>query len=158
MQLDTQKHEVSQYLRYAHANRHAEARVSRCMNTRHAEGKVDVEVSYGMARRHATGHVDAHMSPRMRDDTHAIGWHVLIGRQLLYIPSHPSPFLLFSFHRNQSKTWLERDREKEVSPDQSIQDIDVGFWDLASRYQDEDLEGRKRVWSTSGIKESSHIA
>ena len=45
-----------------------------------------------------------------------------------------------------------------ISPDQSIQDIDVGFWDLTSRYQDEDLEGRKRVWSTSGIKESSHIA
>ncbi|KAF3539351.1 hypothetical protein F2Q69_00024109 [Brassica cretica] len=52
MQLDTQKHEVSQYLRSAHANRHAEARVSRCMNTIHAEGQVDVEVSYGMARRH----------------------------------------------------------------------------------------------------------
>ncbi|KAF2597119.1 hypothetical protein F2Q68_00010148 [Brassica cretica] len=68
MQLDTQKHEVSQYLRSAHANRHAEARVSRCMNTRHAEGQVDVEVSYGMARRHATGHVDAHVSPRMRPE------------------------------------------------------------------------------------------
>ncbi|KAG2292848.1 hypothetical protein Bca52824_039517 [Brassica carinata] len=65
MQLDTQKHEVSQYLQSAHANRHAEARVSRCMNTRHAEGQVHVEVSYGMARRHATGHVDAHVSPRM---------------------------------------------------------------------------------------------
>ncbi|KAF2542129.1 hypothetical protein F2Q68_00031032 [Brassica cretica] len=38
MQLDTQKHEVLQYVRSAHANRHAEARVSRCMNTRHAEG------------------------------------------------------------------------------------------------------------------------
>ncbi|KAF3526264.1 hypothetical protein F2Q69_00050000 [Brassica cretica] len=50
MQLDTQKHEVSQYLRSAHANRHAEARVSRCMYTRHAEGQVDVEASYGMAR------------------------------------------------------------------------------------------------------------
>ncbi|KAF3511847.1 hypothetical protein F2Q69_00004590 [Brassica cretica] len=82
MQLDTQKHEVSQYLRSAHANRHAEARVSRCINTKHAEGQVDVEVSYGMDR----------------------------------------------------------------SPDQSIQDIGVGFWDLASRYQDEDLEGRKMVW------------
>ncbi|KAF2548264.1 hypothetical protein F2Q70_00019693 [Brassica cretica] len=30
-------------------------------------------------------------------------------------------------------------------PDQSIQDIDVGFWDLTSQYEDEDLEGRKRV-------------
>ncbi|KAF2609541.1 hypothetical protein F2Q70_00011062 [Brassica cretica] len=68
MQLDTQKHEVSQYLRSAHANRHAEARVSQCMNTRHAEGQVDVEVSYGMARRHATGHVDTHVSPRMRPE------------------------------------------------------------------------------------------
>ncbi|KAF3511166.1 hypothetical protein F2Q69_00006290 [Brassica cretica] len=68
MKLDTQKHEVSQYLRSAHANRHAEARVSRCMNTKHAEGQVDVEVYYGMARRHATGHVDAHVSPRMRPE------------------------------------------------------------------------------------------
>ena len=68
MQLDTQKHVVSQYLRSAHANRHAEARVSRCMNTRHAEGQVDVEVSSGMAREHATGHVDAHVSPRMRPE------------------------------------------------------------------------------------------
>ncbi|KAF2532565.1 hypothetical protein F2Q70_00030534 [Brassica cretica] len=48
MQLDTQKHVVSQYLQSAHANRHAEARVLRCMNTRHAEGQVDVEVSSGM--------------------------------------------------------------------------------------------------------------
>ncbi|KAF3543796.1 hypothetical protein DY000_02005895 [Brassica cretica] len=78
MQLDTQKHEVSQYLRSAHANRHAEARVSRRMNPRHAESYVDVVVSPGI-------------------------------------------------------------------PDQSIQDIDIGVWDLTSRYQDEDMEGRKRV-------------
>ncbi|KAF3522708.1 hypothetical protein F2Q69_00046138 [Brassica cretica] len=44
MQLDTQKHEVSQYMQSAHAKRHADARVSRCMNTRHAEGQVYVEV------------------------------------------------------------------------------------------------------------------
>ncbi|KAF2532559.1 hypothetical protein F2Q70_00030531 [Brassica cretica] len=68
MQLDTQKHVVSQYLRSAHANRHAEARVSRCMNTKHAEGQVEVEVSSGMAREHATWHVDAHVSPRMRPE------------------------------------------------------------------------------------------
>ncbi|KAF3530046.1 hypothetical protein DY000_02039979 [Brassica cretica] len=57
MQLETQKHEVSQYLQSAHANRHAEARVSRCMNTRHAEGQVYMKVSSGMARDHAKGHV-----------------------------------------------------------------------------------------------------
>ncbi|KAF3505823.1 hypothetical protein F2Q69_00004589 [Brassica cretica] len=78
MQLDTQKHEVSQYLRSAHANRHAEARVSRRMKPRHAESYVYVVMSPGI-------------------------------------------------------------------PDQSTQDIDVGFWDLTSRYQDEDLERRKRV-------------
>ena len=60
MQLDTQKHEVSQYLRSAHANRQ-EGRVSRCMNTRHDEEQVDVELSSGMGREHATGHVDAHV-------------------------------------------------------------------------------------------------
>ncbi|KAF3594933.1 hypothetical protein DY000_02021940 [Brassica cretica] len=32
-----------------------------------------------------------------------------------------------------------------ISPYQSIQDIDVEFWDLTSRYQDENLEGIKRV-------------
>ncbi|KAL0640976.1 hypothetical protein Bca4012_103671 [Brassica carinata] len=66
MQLDTQKHDMSQYLRSAHANRHAEARVSQCMNTRHAEGQVYVEVSSVMAREHTTWHVDAHVLPRMR--------------------------------------------------------------------------------------------
>ncbi|KAF3514628.1 hypothetical protein F2Q69_00008076 [Brassica cretica] len=30
-----------------------------------------------------------------------------------------------------------------ISPDQFIQDIEVGFWDLTSRYQDEDLLGIK---------------
>ncbi|KAF3547798.1 hypothetical protein DY000_02007024 [Brassica cretica] len=108
MQLDTQKHEVLQYLRSAHANRHAEARVSRCINTRHAEGQVDVEVSYGMARRHATGDVDAHVSPRMR------------------------PEACETTHMRSGGI-------------QSTQDIDVGFWDLTSRYQDEDLEGIKGV-------------
>ncbi|KAF2615299.1 hypothetical protein F2Q70_00012565 [Brassica cretica] len=48
MQLDTQKHEVSQYLRSAHANRHAEARVSRRMNPRHAESYVYVVMSPGI--------------------------------------------------------------------------------------------------------------
>ncbi|KAF2557837.1 hypothetical protein F2Q68_00014181 [Brassica cretica] len=32
-----------------------------------------------------------------------------------------------------------------ISPDEFIQDIEVGFWDLTSRYQDEDLEGIKGV-------------
>ncbi|KAL0788580.1 hypothetical protein Bca101_004826 [Brassica carinata] len=85
MQLDTQKHEVSQYLRSAHANRHAEARVSRCMNTRHSEGKLDVEVSYGMARRHATGHVDAHVSPRMRPEA-CETTHMRSGGMFLLVP------------------------------------------------------------------------
>ncbi|KAF3611423.1 hypothetical protein DY000_02049383 [Brassica cretica] len=48
MQLDTQKHEVSQYLRSAHANRHAEARVSRRMNPRHAESYLYVVISPGI--------------------------------------------------------------------------------------------------------------
>ncbi|KAF2530542.1 hypothetical protein F2Q70_00029334 [Brassica cretica] len=30
-------------------------------------------------------------------------------------------------------------------PDQSIQDIDIGLWDLTSRYQDGDMEGIKGV-------------
>uniref|UniRef100_A0A0D2ZQB0 Retrotransposon gag domain-containing protein n=1 Tax=Brassica oleracea var. oleracea TaxID=109376 RepID=A0A0D2ZQB0_BRAOL len=33
-----------------------------------------------------------------------------------------------------------------LTPDQFIQDIEVGFWDLTSRYQDEDLEEIKGVW------------
>ncbi|KAF2581904.1 hypothetical protein F2Q68_00003771 [Brassica cretica] len=169
MQLDTQKHEVSQYLRSTHANRHAYARVSRCMNTKHAEGQVDVEVSYGMARRHATGHVDAHVSPRMRPEecetTHmrSGGMFLLAGNFYIY-PATLHHF--YSSHSIENKAKLPKDcpEVKEgsfrvlISPDQSIQDINVGFWDLASRYQDEDLEGRKRFWSTSGIKESSHIA
>ncbi|KAL0745770.1 hypothetical protein Bca101_101722 [Brassica carinata] len=68
MQLDTQKHEVSQNQRSSHANRHARGRVSRCMNTRHAERQVDVEVSSGMVIEHTTGHVDAHVSPCMRPE------------------------------------------------------------------------------------------
>ncbi|KAF3607921.1 hypothetical protein DY000_02046537 [Brassica cretica] len=184
MQLDTQKHEVSQYLRSAHANRHAKARVSRCMNTRHAEGQLNMEVSSSMAIEHATGQVDAHVSPHMQDDTQAIGWLILIGRQLLYIPSYPGSFLLIQTHQRHTKTLLrERDRERErakevrcfrsihifrrprncrevpkdcpeekegsfrvmISLDQFIQDIEVGFWDLTSRYQDENLEGIKGV-------------
>ncbi|KAF3507471.1 hypothetical protein F2Q69_00006287 [Brassica cretica] len=124
MQLDTQKHEVSHYLRSAHANRHAEARVSRCMNTRHAEGQVDVEVSYGMARRHATGHVDAHLSPRMQPEASETT-HMRSGGILSKVKEVVFRVL--------------------ISPDKSTQDIDVGFWDLTSRYQGEGLEGRKRV-------------
>ncbi|KAF3499943.1 hypothetical protein F2Q69_00040645 [Brassica cretica] len=121
MQLDTQKHEVSQYLQSAHANRHAEARVSRCMNTRHAEGQVDVEVSSGSARKHATGHVDAHVSSRMR------------------------PEACETTHMRSGGISEEVFFRVLISPDQSTQDIDVGFWDLTSRYQDEDLEGIKGV-------------
>ncbi|KAF2575958.1 hypothetical protein F2Q70_00001149 [Brassica cretica] len=100
---------VSQYLRSAHANRHAEARVSRCMNTRHAEGQVDVEVSSGSARRHATGHVDAHVSPRMR------------------------PEACETTHMRSGGISEEVFFRVLISPDQSTQDIDVGFWDLTSR-------------------------
>ncbi|KAF2582602.1 hypothetical protein F2Q70_00027968 [Brassica cretica] len=35
--------------------------------------------------------------------------------------------------------------DAQISPDQSTQDIYVGFWDLTSRYQDDDLEGIKGV-------------
>ncbi|KAL0662079.1 hypothetical protein Bca4012_098916 [Brassica carinata] len=91
MQLDTQKHEVSQYLRSAHANRHAEARVPRCMNTRHAEGQVDVDVSYGMASRHETGHVDAHVSPRMRPKA-CETTHLRSGGMFLLVPDFGDGF------------------------------------------------------------------
>ncbi|KAF3612093.1 hypothetical protein DY000_02046802 [Brassica cretica] len=125
MQLDTQKHEVSQYLRSAHANRNAEARVSRCMNTRHAEGQVDVEVSSGMAREHAAGHMDTHVSPRMR------------------------PKACRTTHKRSVPKDCPEEKESSfrvlISPDQFIQDIEVGFWDLTSRYQDENLEGIKGV-------------
>ncbi|KAF3593428.1 hypothetical protein DY000_02023131 [Brassica cretica] len=97
------------YLRSAHANRHAEARVSRCMNTRHAEGQVNVEVSYGMAREHATGPMNCREVPQDCPEEKQGSFRVLI------------------------------------SPDQFIHDIEVGFWDLTSRYQDEDLEGIKGV-------------
>ncbi|KAF3536647.1 hypothetical protein F2Q69_00024111 [Brassica cretica] len=145
MQLDTQKHEVSQYLRSANANRHAEARVSRCMNTRHAEGQVDVEVFYGMARRHATWHVDAHVSPRMRPEacetTHMrLGGMFLSAGNFYIYPAILHHF--YSSHSIETKAKLLKDcpEVKEgsfrvlISPDQSIQDIDVGFWDLASRF------------------------
>ncbi|KAF2581905.1 hypothetical protein F2Q68_00003770 [Brassica cretica] len=138
MQLDTQKHEVSQYLRSAHANRHAEARVSRCMNTKHAERQVDMEVSYGMARRHATGHVDAHVSPRMRPEacetTHmrSGGMFLLAGNFYIYLATLHH---FYSSHSIESKAKLPKDcpEVKEgsfqvlISPDQAIQDIDVGF-------------------------------
>ncbi|KAF3530042.1 hypothetical protein DY000_02039975 [Brassica cretica] len=38
------------------------------------------------------------------------------------------------------------DPEKHKDVGQYIQDIDVGFWELTSHYQDEDLEGIKGVW------------
>ncbi|KAF3599038.1 hypothetical protein F2Q69_00033773 [Brassica cretica] len=156
MQLDTQKHEVSQYLLSAHANRHAEARVSRCMNTRHAEGQVDVEVSSGMAREHATGHVDAHVSPRMRPEacrtTHmrSGGSFLLAGNFYIY-PANLVHYYSFRHTKDTPKLLKDCPEEKEssfrvlISPDQFIQDIEVGFWDLTSRYQDEDLEGIKGV-------------
>ncbi|KAF3593997.1 hypothetical protein DY000_02021937 [Brassica cretica] len=97
MQLDTQKHEVSQYLRSAHANRHAEARVSRCTNTRHAEGQLYVEVSSGMDRKHAKGHVYAHVSPHMQSKACEMTHRRLGGESLLagvfYIYS--APLLVF---------------------------------------------------------------
>ena len=107
MQFDTQKHEVSQYMRYAHANRHAEARVSRCMNTRHAEGKVDVEVSSFMARENSKGHVYAHVSPRMQPEAGGTTHKRLGGESLLagvfYIYSAP---LLIFIHPKHLKTWV----------------------------------------------------
>ena len=117
MQIDTQKHEVSQYLRSAHANRHAEARVSRCMNTIHAERQVDVEVSSGMARDHATGHVDAHMSPRMRPEawrmTHrrSSGLFLLVGNFYIY-PATLVHFYSFRHTKETPKRGLERERER----------------------------------------------
>ncbi|KAF2611474.1 hypothetical protein F2Q70_00010436 [Brassica cretica] len=170
MQLDTQKHEVSQYLRSVHGNRHAEARVSRCMNTRHAEGQVDVEVSSGMAREHATWHVNAHVTPRMRPEacrtTHrrSGGSFLLAGNFYIY-PATLVHFYSFRHTKDTPKTEVSKDcpEVKEgsfrvlIGPDQSIQDIGVGFWDLTLRYQDEDLEGIKRVLSTSGIRKSGHI-
>ncbi|KAF2551128.1 hypothetical protein F2Q68_00034979 [Brassica cretica] len=136
MQLDTQKHVVSQYLQSAHANRHAEARVLRCMNTRHAEGQVDVEVSSGMAREHATWHVDAHVSPRMRPEacrtTHirSGGSFLLAGNFYIY----PATLVHFcSFRHTKETPKLPKDcpEEKEgtfqvlICPDQFIQDIEV---------------------------------
>ncbi|KAF3598073.1 hypothetical protein DY000_02025266 [Brassica cretica] len=129
MQLDKQKHEVSQYLRSAHANRHAEARVSRCMNTRHAEGQVDVEVSYGMAREHATGHVDAHVSPRIRPEacrtTHrrSSGSFLLADNFYIY-PTTLVHFYSFRHTKDTPKRGLERERERERS---EVPDIGEGF-------------------------------
>ncbi|KAF2617604.1 hypothetical protein F2Q68_00040199 [Brassica cretica] len=138
MQLDTQKHEVSQYLRSAHANRNAEVRVSRCMNTRHAEGQVDVEVSSGMARENAAGHMDTHVSPRMQPKacrtTHkrSGGSFLLAGNFYIY----PATLVYFySFRHTKDTPKLPKDcpEEKEsyfrvlISPDQFIQDIEVGF-------------------------------
>ncbi|KAF3598554.1 hypothetical protein F2Q69_00035373 [Brassica cretica] len=143
MQLDTQKDEVSQYLRSAHANRYAEARVSRCMNTRHAEGQMDVEVSSGMAREHAKGHVYAHVSPRMQPEACGMTHMCLGGESLLagvfYIYS--TPLLIFIDPKTLKDVGPKYCREvrkdcpevKEgsfrvlISPYQSIQDIDVGF-------------------------------
>ncbi|KAF3515932.1 hypothetical protein DY000_02060117 [Brassica cretica] len=116
MQFDTQKHEVSQYMRSAHANRHAEARVSRCMNTRHAEGKVDVEVSSFMARENSKGHVYAHVSPRMQPEaggmTHKRLGGPKFGREVpKYYPEARGGYVRLL-----------------ISPFQSNQDIDTGFW------------------------------
>ncbi|KAF2618641.1 hypothetical protein F2Q68_00041285 [Brassica cretica] len=155
MQLDTQKHEVSQYLRSAHANRHAEARVLRCMNTRHVEGQVDMQVSSGIAREHAEGKVYPHVLPCMQPEACGTTHRRLGGESLLagvfYIYSAP---LLVFINPKHLKTWEVPKycpEEKEgsfqvlISPDQFIQDIEVGFCGLTSRYQDEDLEGIKRV-------------
>ena len=97
MQLDTQKHEVSQYLRSAHTNRHAEACVSRCMNTRHAEGQVDMEVSSGMARKHAKGNVYAHVSPHMQPEACEMTHRRLGGESLLagVVYIYSAPLLVF---------------------------------------------------------------
>ncbi|KAF3493711.1 hypothetical protein DY000_02055751 [Brassica cretica] len=122
MQFDTQKHEVSQYLRSAHANRRVEGRVSRCMNTRHDVGQVDMEVSSGMAREHATGHVDAHVSPRMRPEacrtTHMRSGGSFLLAGVLYIYSAP---LLNLIHPKHLKTWIrERERGKSRKIKQEI--------------------------------------
>ena len=45
-----------------------------------------------------------------------------------------------------------------ISPDQFIQDIEIGLWDLTSRYQDDDLEGIKGFGQHPESKESSHNA
>ncbi|KAF2550466.1 hypothetical protein F2Q68_00034551 [Brassica cretica] len=138
MQLDTQKHVVSQYLRSAHANRHAEARVSRCMNTKHAEGKLDMEVSYGMAREHATWHVDAHVSPNMRPEacwtTHmrSGGSFLLAGNFYIY-PDTLVHFCSFRHTKDTPKLPKDCPEEKEgsfqvlICPDQFIQDIEVPY-------------------------------
>ena len=42
--------------------------------------------------------VATHATRSMQDDTQAIGWLILIGRQLLYIPSYPGSFLLIQTH------------------------------------------------------------
>ncbi|KAF3547214.1 hypothetical protein DY000_02000859 [Brassica cretica] len=72
-------------MRSAHANRHAEARVSRCMNTRHTEGQVDVEIN-------------CRKVPKDCPEEKEGSFQVLI------------------------------------CPDQFIQDIEVGFWGLTSRF------------------------
>ncbi|KAF3487490.1 hypothetical protein F2Q69_00053842 [Brassica cretica] len=161
MQLDTQKHVVLQYLRSAHANRHAEACVSRCMNTRHAEGQVDVEVSSDIAREHATWHVDAHVSPCMRPEacrmTHMrSGGSFLLAGNIYIYPATLVHF--FSFRHTKYTPKLPKDcpEEKEgsfqvlICPDQFIQEIEAGFLGLTSRYQDKDLEGIKRVPDIGG--------
>jgi len=58
--------------------------------------------------------VATHATESMQDDTHAIEWLILIGRQLLYIPSYPGSFLLIQTYQGHSKTWL-REREREIS-------------------------------------------
>ncbi|KAF3495790.1 hypothetical protein DY000_02053924 [Brassica cretica] len=113
MQLDAQKHEVSQYLRSAHANRHAEAYVSRCMNTRYAEGQVNVETHQG------------HSKTWLREREKEV-------RCFRSIDVFRRPI-------NCREVPKDCPEEKEssfrvlISPDQFIQDTEVGFWDLTSR-------------------------
>ncbi|KAF3523207.1 hypothetical protein F2Q69_00049929 [Brassica cretica] len=81
--------------------------------------------------------VTTHATRSLQNDTQAIGCLILIGRKLLYIPSYPVPKDCPEVKKGSFRVL--------ISPDQSIQDIDVGLWDLTSRYQDGDMEGIKGV-------------
>ncbi|KAF3584158.1 hypothetical protein F2Q69_00027548 [Brassica cretica] len=144
MQLDTQKHEVSQYLRSAHANRHAEARVSRCMNTRHAEGQV--AHSYWLATSIYTQLPGSFLLIQTHQG-HSKTWLREREKEVRCFRSID----IFRRPINWREVPKDCPEEKEgsfrvmISPDEFIQDIEVGFWDLTSRYQDGDLEGIKGV-------------
>ncbi|KAF2550469.1 hypothetical protein F2Q68_00034552 [Brassica cretica] len=126
------------------------------MNTRHGEGQVDMEVSSGMAREHATWHVDTHVSPCMRTEacrtTHmrSGGSFLLAGNINIYSATLVH-FCSFRHTKDTPKLLKDCPVEKEgsfqvlICLDQFIQDIEVGFWGLTSRYQDKELEGIKRV-------------